>query len=218
MTSDCRPAQPRPRHVSAWLALLLMAIFLCVPSPARAQEHAPAASALQHDEVATSGEHADEGILPSIARLFNFLLMVGVLVYFLKPPVAAYLASRSTQIRQDLVTAAELRATATAQLARIEEKLQTLPSELDALKARGAEDVKAEQARIAEAAAAERERLIQQTRREIEMRLRVARRDLTEHAGRLAVGIAEERIKRSITPDDQLRLLDRYTAQLKETR
>ena len=50
------------------------------------------------------------------------------------------------------------------------------------------------------------------------MRLRVARRDLTEHAARLAVGIAEERIRRTITPDDQLRLVDRYTAQLKEAR
>jgi F-type H+-transporting ATPase subunit b len=78
--------------------------------------------------------------------------------------------------------------------------------------------VAAEQARIAQAAAVERERLIQQTRREIEMRLRVARRELTEHAAQLAVRIAEERIKRTITPEDQMRLVDRYTAQLREAR
>jgi F0F1-type ATP synthase membrane subunit b/b' len=111
-----------------------------------------------------------------------------------------------------------MRAAATAQLAEIEQKLKTLPAELDALRARGAEDVKAEQARIAHAAAAERERLIAQARRDIEMRLRVARRELTEHAAQLAVSLAEERIRRSITPDDQLRLVDRYTAQLKEAR
>ena len=93
-----------------------------------------------------------------------------------------------------------------------------MPAELDALRARGADDVKAEQARIAQAAALERERLIQQTRREIETRLRIARRDLTDHAAQLAIRIAEERIKRIITPDDQLRLVDRYTAQLKEAR
>jgi F0F1-type ATP synthase membrane subunit b/b' len=60
--------------------------------------------------------------------------------------------------------------------------------------------------------------LLEQMRREIDMRMRVARRDLTEHAARLAVNVAEERIKRVITPDDQLRLIDRYAAQLKEAR
>ena len=50
-------------------------------------------------------------------------------------------------------------------------------------------------------------------------RLRVARRELTEHAARLAVQVAEDRIRRNITPDDQIRLLDRYTAQIsKEAR
>ena len=116
------------------------------------------------------------------------------------------------------MAASELRATATAQLAEIERKLQSLPGELAALKTQGAEDVAAEQARIARAAAAERDRLIQQTRREIDMRLQVARRELTQHAAQLAIQVAEERIKRTITPDDQLRLVERYTAQLKEAR
>jgi F0F1-type ATP synthase membrane subunit b/b' len=69
-----------------------------------------------------------------------------------------------------------------------------------------------------QAAAAERERLIAQTHREIESRLRMARRQLTEHAAGLAIRIAEERIKGTITPDDQLRLVDRYAAQLRDAR
>ena len=72
--------------------------------------------------------------------------------------------------------------------------------------------------RIAQAAATERERLLDQTRREIDMRLRMARRELTEYAAELAVSVAQERIKRTITPEDQLRLVDRYAAQLKEAR
>jgi F0F1-type ATP synthase membrane subunit b/b' len=111
-----------------------------------------------------------------------------------------------------------MRTAATAQLAEIEKKLQSLPAELDALRTQGAADVVAERARIAQAAAAERDRLIAQTHREIEMRLRVARRQLTEHAAQLAVSVAETRIRHSITPDDQLRLVDRYTTQLREAR
>ena len=120
--------------------------------------------------------------------------------------------------QDDLVTAAELRKTATAQLEEIQKRLSQLPAELAALKARGEEDVRAEKIRIAAAAAAERERLLEQTRREIAMRLRMARRELTEYAATLAVGVAHDRIQRTITPEDQLRLVDRYTAQLKEAR
>src|SRR4029079_19471699 len=155
-------------------------------------------------------------VLRGIAKVVNFAILGGVLFYFLRTPIGTYLVSRGTQIRQDLVTAAEMRATAAAQLADIERKLQALPAELDALRAQGARDVKAEQARIAQAAAAERERLIAQTHREIDARLRVAKRQLTEHAADLAVKVAEDRIRRTITPEDQLRLVDRYAAQLRE--
>jgi F-type H+-transporting ATPase subunit b len=200
------------------LAIVLVgSVCAFAAPPAHAQEHAAATASAQHD-AAPAAEHEEGGLTSTVARLFNFALLAGVLGYFLKTPVATYLSSRSGQIRQDLVTAAEMRATATAQLAQIDQQLKALPAELEALRARGAEDVKAEQARIAQAAAVERERLIAQTRREIETRLRIARRELTDHAAQLAVRIAEERIKRIITPDDQLRLVDRYTAQLKGAR
>jgi F-type H+-transporting ATPase subunit b len=167
---------------------------------------------LPADALAAEAEH--EGIVSIIARLFNFAILAWVLVYFLRRPIGDYLRSRSDQIRQDLVAAAETRRAATAQLEEIQRKMGALPGELDALKVRGAEDMAAEKARIAEAARVERERLLDQTRREIQMRLRVARRELTEHAAQLAVQVAEQRITRQITKDDQLRLLDRYASQI----
>ena len=96
--------------------------------------------------------------------------------------------------------------------------MRALPGELEALKQRGAEDVRAERERISATAAAERERLLDQTRREIESRLRIAKRELTAHAAELAVAVARRRIEQSITPDDHLRLVDRYAAQLGEAR
>jgi F-type H+-transporting ATPase subunit b len=210
--------------------IILFLSVLAFAAPAGAQEHQPAkpdaqSAAPQGAQPAhpptddhAADEHAAEGPWPTIFRLANFAILAFLLARFLKAPIAAYLASRSTQIRQDLVTASEMRATATAQLAEIEKRMQALPAELDALKRQGAEDVTAEQSRIAKAAEDERVRLLDQTRREIEMRLRIARRELTEHAARLAVSVAEERIKRSITPDDQIRLVDRYASQLTESR
>ena len=187
------------------------------PSQAPPPQHHPDAHPppAEHAEEAHGSEHA---LRDMIARFLNFAILVGAVSYFLKGPIAGYLAGRSAQIRQDLVTAAEMRKTATAQLDEIHQKLAALPAELAALKTRGEEDVVAEKVRIAQAAAAERERLIDQTRREIDMRLRMATRDLTEYAAALAVSIAQDRIARSITPEDQLRLVDRYSSQLQEAR
>lgn len=201
MTADCRPSHTLPRLIRAAVLACLIAVPAAMPVSAAEGEGAHEQSALQ-----------------TVAKLANFAILAGVLVYFLRGPIGAHLTSRASTIRHDLVTASEMRAAAGAQLADIDRKLKTLPAELEALKSQGAQDVVAEQARIARAGAVERERLVEQTRREIETRLRVARRELTAHAAQLAVGIAEARIRQSITPEDQLRLVDRYTAQLKEAR
>jgi F-type H+-transporting ATPase subunit b len=216
---DCHwRARARAGVVAILMLVTLGAGALASPAAAAVPQHDPATPASQHDAGATAEAPHEQTLLQTVAKLANFAILAGVLVYFLRTPTTAYLASRATTIRSDLVAASEMRATATAQLADIERKLQTLPAELEALKRQGAEDVVAEQARIAQAAAIERERLIQQTRREIDTRLRVARRELTEHAAQLAVQVAEARIKRTITPEDQLRLVERYTTQLSEAR
>ena len=197
-----------------------------------AQEHPPAqppvtghGTTMPQGAQPTEAHGADEAHAPSehatrdmIAKALNFALLVGVLVYFLKSPLAAHIATRISQVRHDLVTAADLKKTASAQLAEIQQKMAALPAELDSLRRQGGEDVKAERERISQAAETERVRLLDQTRREIDMRLRVAKRELTEHAAELAVQVAEQRIKRTITPEDQVRLVDRYASQLKEAR
>jgi F-type H+-transporting ATPase subunit b len=176
-------------------------------------EQTPAETAPARE--AEQGEEAHGGRwLPVIAKAFNFALLVGVLVYFLKTPLMGYLDSRITKVREDLVMAAQMREAATRQLAEIDAKLTLLPAEIETLKARGAEEIGAERVRIEQAAEAERQRLLEHTRREIDTRLRLARRDLLEHAAELAVQVASTRIQRSITPQDQERLIDRYAAQV----
>lgn len=215
-------------RVTRFILTICVLLFFAGAVPAFAQEHGtppptsgaatPQGEQPHAQEGDESAAEADHGIMPTVWKLLNFAILVGVLVYFLKSPLVAHLASRITQIRQDLVAAADLKKTATEKLAEIQQKMAALPGELDALRRQGAEDVKAERERIAKAAETERVRLLEQTRREIDMRLRVAKRELTEHAAQLAVQVAEQRIKRVITPDDQMRLVDRYASQLKETR
>ena len=166
-------------------------------------------------ESAGAEEHQGRGIIDTVARLVNFAILAGTLWYLLRSPIAKYLADRGTQIRSDLVNAAELKQTAAAAIEEIDRRMQALPAELEALRAQGAQEIAAEEARIRAAAAAERERLLEQARREIELQVKVAERELVMHAADLAVAVASERIQNNITSDDQQRLVDRYVQQLK---
>jgi F-type H+-transporting ATPase subunit b len=100
-------------------------------------------------------------------------------------------------------------------IAALEEQLQRLPHEIDALRESGEQEIAAEEARIRSAAEADRERLLDQTRREIDVQLRLAKRELVNHAADLAVQVARERIRAQISDDDQRRLVDRYLDQVK---
>jgi len=210
-----RPLPPSPRAAcetprKLLLALLLACALVAVPRGLRAQE--PPAHEAASESAPES--HGNE-IVGMIARVVNFAILAGVLVYFLKSPLAGYLSGRSDQIREDLVNAAETKRAAAAQIAEIDRRMQALPAELEALRAQGAEEIAAEEARIRGAAAAERERLLEQARREIAWQVKIAERELVSHAADLAVGVAVERIKTTITDDDRQRLVDRYVQQLK---
>jgi F-type H+-transporting ATPase subunit b len=208
--------------VPAWVVVVVLATPLLAaaqehgapPQPAPAAGHADA-SAQAHD---SNAEHAGEehGMLASLLwPTANFAILAGLLWWFFKQPLVNYLADRHTSIRKDLVEAANVRAAATAQLSEIERKLQSLPGEIEALTRRGAEEIAAEEHRIATAAAADRDRLLEQTRREIELQVRLAKRALVEHAADLSVQIAGQRIKQTMTPEDQNRIVDRYLDQVK---
>jgi F-type H+-transporting ATPase subunit b len=145
-----------------------------------------------------------------VARFVNFGLLVGILVYFLRKPVAGYLQGRSDTIRKDLVDAAAMRASAEAQLASVQSKLAALPAEIESLKRRGQEELAAERVRMKDATARARDQLVERTRREIAFELRQAKRQLVRHGADLAVTLARRRIESTITPEDHARLVERY--------
>jgi len=215
------------------VAAVLVAACACLGASLQAASGLPggagapavATPAQQHEggtlqpESASEASHQpvhEEPAWMVIARLVNFVILVGVLVYYLRAPIRNYLEHRSTEIRADLERAAETHAAAAAELASIERKLQALPGEIEALKARGAAEIVAEEARIRRGAEADRQRLLEQARREIELHLRAAERELIKRAAELTVGLASDRIRRAITDEDQQRLVDRYLALLHE--
>lgn len=191
-----------------WIALTVGAAGTQAYQP----QHEPNQRAVAEAHTA-EGEH-EEGLMPTVARVANFAILVGMLVYFLKTPIAAYLQSRGDHIRSELVQAAEMRRASESQLAEVNRRMAALPAELETLRARGAQDIATEEARIRAAADAERARLIEQMHREVEMQVRVAQTMLRREAAELATDIARRQIQATINPDDQMRLIDRYASQL----
>ncbi|HXH06399.1 MAG TPA: hypothetical protein VNI83_07380, partial [Vicinamibacterales bacterium] len=84
-----------------------------------------------------TGAHA-ESPWATVARLVNFGVLVGVLVYFLRAPVARYFAGRREAIAGALAAAAADRQRADALLAEVEARRRALPGEIEALRARAA--------------------------------------------------------------------------------
>ena len=99
-----------PAH-PAWAAPLRLLVILGTLAP---------------DTVYAATDGHAESIWVTLARIANFAILAGALVYFLKAPLMGYLDTRGTQIRQDLVTAAGMREAAAAQLAAIAGKMQAL--------------------------------------------------------------------------------------------
>lgn len=175
-------------------------------------EGGPAQTPAGHE---APGEPAHgEGWAALVARLLNFGILVGALVYLLRRPFGVYLTRRGAAIRRDLADADALGRQAAERLAAIEDELRALPGAIDALRARAAEEIAAEEARIQAAADAERERLLALARREIDLRVRTARDALVREAAELAVSAAAERVRARLTPELHLRLVERYAAQV----
>ncbi len=196
----------------AWAGAVQPAHEAPAQPPATPAPSAPAASEAAGHGEATEGHQG--GLLQSIARLVNFGILAATLVYFLRSPAANYLSTRKTEIRSDLDKAHQMRIAASAQIAEIERRMTALPAELESLRREGAEEVAAEEARMRGAAEAERNRFLEQARRDIDAQLKVAERDLIRHAADLAVALATERIRNTITAADQTRLVDRYVNQV----
>lgn len=183
---------------------------------------APAADAAHggtdaHGADAAHGGEGDHGesFLVTLARVANFAILVGVIYWLARKPLAAHLESRGTQIRKDLVDAAQTKKDAAERLQIIEARLASLPAELEQLRVRGVAELEAERARIRGVAEAERDRLVAQARREIAAQTRHARQQLRVDAAALTVDVAADRLRATLTPAEQAALVDDYAARMR---
>jgi len=152
--------------------------------------------------------------LPLAARIFNLLLFVGLMIYFLRRPTLEAFRGRRENIRSELLRAQEERNAALAKLQEVEERLARLNGEVEQIRAQAQREAAEEAARIERATDEEIRKLREQARREIENAAKAAHAGLREYAAEQSTRLAEEIIRRDMRPEDDERLVRGYVEEL----
>jgi F-type H+-transporting ATPase subunit b len=160
---------------------------------------------------AESGGH-DGGLRDLLFSALNFALLIGVLIYFARKPIADFFAARRQGIQQDLKAAADLQSEAEARYAKWQRRLMDLESELAGIRETARERAAAEREHILADAAAAAERIRRDAIAAVDQELLRARAQLRREAADLALELASQTLERQITGADQDRLLDEFVA------
>lgn len=137
---------------------------------------------------------------------------------FLSKPIAQAMADRSAAVRRSLEEATAGRRDAEARLREIQEKNSRLEAEIQQLVDQTAVDIEREQALLLEEAQAAAARIGQHARETIRQEFAKARAELHRDAAGLAVRLADEQVRSTMTDADQRRLAGDYLKEMETVR
>lgn len=155
------------------------------------------------------GAHGGGGIPwgEVLKQAINLAILAGVLGYFLRKPVSSFLAQRSELLRKSIEDAANARKDAAEKLSAVEARMAKLSDEIAQMNARMDAEAGAEVEKIRKAYAAEIAGIQAQAEFAGQQELKKAREELRREASELATRAAEELVRRTLTPEDQERLV-----------
>ncbi len=154
------------------------------------------------------------GVWFDVGRVFNVLLVVGVIVWIARKPLSNFFSSRSQAIREELAEAQRARQEAETKLAEIESRMSRLDEELKEIAGAAEKEAQDEYQRLLAAAEEDAQKIIERSRQEIEGMTRTAQLELKQHAAELSVQLAEEKIRSEITDADRERIFSRFVTKL----
>jgi F-type H+-transporting ATPase subunit b len=151
-----------------------------------------------------------------VKQAVNFAILAVVLVYFLRKPLSSFLQERTELLKKAISEAAAARAEAARKLADIEAKVSALPAEIAAIDQRMDAEGADEARKIREAGAAEAARILKQAEQTASQEVMKAREELRQVAAQEATRAAEEIVRKSMTPQDQERLVRENIEKIQE--
>jgi F-type H+-transporting ATPase subunit b len=150
------------------------------------------------------------------------ILDVSIIAFFgfklLSKPIAQAFADRSAAVRAAVEEATAGRREAEARLAEFQAKAAGLEQEIQALRSQAAADMERERGILVEEGKAASERVAQHARETIRQEITKARAELHREAAELAVRLAEEHVRATMTDADQRRLAADYFKEMEAVR
>jgi len=161
---------------------------------------------------AGGGGHADSGVLLKdfLYRTLSFVLMVGLVAYFVTKPIRKGLSDRSAEIEKTLADAKAAQEAAEAKHLEYSEKLAKATEEIASITVSIRHDGEVEREKILVAAKEMAVKIEQEAESKASSVVAKARVELREEAARLAVELAEDMLRKQVSAEDQKRLVDEY--------
>jgi F-type H+-transporting ATPase subunit b len=193
------------RRLAAVAALMLVAAAGLLV----AQEHESEA-AKEAGENPTAGEH---GKLEAW-KWVNFVILAGGLGWLAKKNAGPFFASRSRQIRKQMVEADEVRAEAERRTAEVDLKLANLQADVEGLRREALAEEEAEGRRYREETATDLAKIQVHAQQEIAAAGKQARLELRRYSAELAMALAAQKIRARMTPSTQAGLMQGFVKSL----
>jgi len=166
-------------------------------------------------EIAFAAEEGNKwGIWLGIGKFANLILVVAVLVWVARKPLANFFSSRTQGIHEQLAEAQRARKEAETKLAEMESRMSRLDDEIREIKIAAEKEAQEEYRRLLTAAEQDAEKIIERSKQEIEGITRAAQQELKLHVAELSVKLAEEKIRGEITEVDRQRIFSRFVIKL----
>jgi len=142
-------------------------------------------------------------------KLVNLVIFLTILYLLLRKPTREFFRRRLASVRETLDKAAREKQDATAKMAELDARLNRLDADLREIGAQSGREAAAERARMDAEAKRDAEKIREMAAREVEAAKQVALADLRAFAATTAVDLAEQVIRREMTPADDAKLVAR---------
>jgi len=154
------------------------------------------------------------GALPDpnleVWKWLNFVILAGLLFWIAIKQGGPALEARTKEIGEGLAAGEKAKAEADARAAEVQAKLANLEKEIGEMHATAREELNREADRIRNESQREIGRIRLQLEQETESAAKMAKLEVQRFAAKLAIDLAEQKVRARMTPDVQAALLETF--------